>query len=74
MGLTIGELAANVELFHLETIRAERPAPVRRHALDQPIEWRIEPSDGAIVEHRGAIFGIDERTASSRDDNLTNRQ
>src|SRR6185369_13404181 len=68
--LTVRRTATSIQLFHLDAIGRKRPAAVSWNAFDDAVERHVEPRDGAVRQHGGAILRIHERAASRRDDRV----
>ncbi len=74
MSLAVCGLAPRVELLHLRAVGGQGATAIRRHAIDHALEGNIEPDDGAVGQHRGAILRVDACAAAGGHDDMTLRQ
>src|SRR5262245_19875132 len=58
------------QTFELGAIRGERTSAVHRQARDDAFQRHVEPYRYAVGVDRGAIGGIDERTAARGHDGV----
>ena len=55
-------------------VGGQRPPAVRRHAIHDPAERRVEPDRHAVGQDVGAVGGLDERAAAGGDDDVARGQ